>query len=89
MGGGGVCGKRNFTLHNCGTSHSLVPTFPPVSKASCCWIYWIVFGKIESAELTVLYRRNYKLISYFEKQDVFCIVKGVAKIFEAHEFGWG
>lgn len=40
------CGKRNFTLHNCGTCHFCwCQTFPAISKAS---LSWIVFGKIES-----------------------------------------
>lgn len=29
------------------------------------------------------------LIKYFEKQDVICITKGAAKIFETHKMGWG
>lgn len=84
-GEGGGCGKRNFTLHNCGTCHFCwCQTFPAVSKALLCWIYWIVFWKIESGELNI---HITMLIHYFNNQDV--SVKGAAKIFETHKMGWG
>lgn len=36
-------------------------TFPAVSKALLCWIYWIVFWKIESGELNIHREETFSL----------------------------
>ncbi len=72
------CGKKNFTLHNCGTCHFCwCQTFPAISKAS---LVWIVFGKIESRGNWMykegenfLFRRNENVNYSFEKQILICL----------------